>query len=606
MLLGVHGKNLPTKKSQGVIASNFLIGGMVAFFERKFDKAFAVKSPQEAQDIFGKQISSSIYGPDALAGFFANIAGIDATLYISSHVGHTGSAIDGVTASQNLPDQQVGPAVDVLKVQDAYESELGYGVSGNRTGVTVTNGTRYTSAILTTGTKDDLFVIVTTPGAFKVGDIIKVVATDGGGATVYKKVTAVDELTGKISFAGAFHASANAAATDVVTILGFRLRLWRKEITGVVSEVEPDLGSVWCSTEPECQEYYAPNIFAASKWVKVTRLVDAVPADPHLIFPADITTVTYPTNGADGTAPTTAAHWAHALSLMDGLPVRILCNPETTDAAIQKAIQTYCKAREDTPKVIVNWPSNQTKAQGLALGGAWLGSGDGLAIGWLHWLKVTDPFNPNVPNMYRAVPNVGHMLGYALQIIGTKGIHYAWCQKDVPLAGCTDVYGTQFTADQDRTDLSAVGVNCIQNLPGYGIIPRNSFALSSAEEFRHIQGPMLRDMIKVSAVDSLQGSENKPNTFARIVADKMAVLSFIRRLWLVGSTGNVPEGESLGQTINADGTATKFDQHYSLQADLVNNPQSEIQAGHRHIDGWITYPAEANTIEIGVGILLLS
>jgi hypothetical protein len=605
MMLGVHGKNLPTKKAQGVLASDFMVGGLIALFERKFDKAFPVKSPQEAQDIFGKQISSGIYGPDALAGFFANIAGVAATLYVSSHVGYTGSALDGVTASQDLVDQQVAP-VAVLKLQDAYQGELGYGVSGNRTGVTVTNGVRYTSAIMTTGAAADTWVYVTAPGAFKVGDIIKVVATGGGGATVYKKVTAVDELTGKVSFSGVFHATANAAAADVVTILGARIRLWRREVTGVVTEVEPELGAVWCTTEPECQAYYAPNVFASSKWVKVTRLTDAVPAIPSQIFPADVATVTYPANGADGTAPTTAAHWSRALTRMDGMPVRIICNPETSDAAIQKAMQTYCKAREDTPKLIVCWPSSQSKAQALVLGGNWLGSGDALAIGWLQWLSVVDPFNPNTPGMYRAVPNVGHLLGYAFQIMGTKGIHYAWCQKDAPLQGCADVYGTQFPNDQDRTDLSAVGVNCIQNLPGYGIIPRNSFALSSAEEYRHIQGPMLRDFIKVSAVDSLQASESKPNSFARIIADKMAVLSFIRRLWLVGSTGNVPEGESLGQTINDDGTATKFDQHYSLQADIVNNPRNLIQAGERHIDGWVTYPAEANTIEIGVGILLLS
>ena len=43
----------------------------------------------------------------------------------------------------------------------------------------------------------------------------------------------------------------------------------------------------------------------------------------------------------------------------------------------------------------------------------------------------------------------------------------------------------------------------------------------------------MRDFIKISTVDSLQTSENQPNSLARIREDAMAVLNFLYRLWEV-------------------------------------------------------------------------
>lgn len=599
-LLGVFGENLPTKKNRTVVASDFLIAGLVGFFERKFDKALLVQSPQDVQAAFGLQVDSSQYGWDAVAGFFANLAGVNAKLYIVSHVGYTGSAIDAVTASQNLAD---GTPASVFTISDAYKGELGYGTSGNRTGLTVTNGARHTTSIAQASAAGDTFVYVNAPAGFRIGDIIKVVATGAGGATVYKKLTGVDEATKKVSFSGAFHGSATPALNDAVTVLGFRLRVWRKLVSGLVQEVEPELGKVYCSSESEVTEFSAVNVFAQSSWIKVVRNA-TTPATPDKALPVDVATVVYPTNGAVGTVPTTAAHWSRTLTRFDNLPVRVIANCESTVETIQKAVETYCQSRNDNPKVIWNWPSNQTKAQLVIIGGTYQRSDAVLGAGFGQWLYVTDPFNTTPGAPYRAVPNVGHIIGLMMRVIGQRGIHYIPALKDAPIYGVIDVYGDQFPADVDRTDLSDYGVNCIQNLAGYGIIARNAFTSSTTLEFSFLNGLMMRDYIKVSAVDSLQASENTPNSLGRIKEDKMAVLSFLYRLWDVGSTGSVPTGETFGQLENVDGTFTTPTEHFEVRADIVNNPKSAVQAGERNIDVYFTYPAPAGSIRIGVGILL--
>jgi len=114
----------------------------------------------------------------------------------------------------------------------------------------------------------------------------------------------------------------------------------------------------------------------------------------------------------------------------------------------------------------------------------------------------------------------------------------------------------------------------------------------------------MRDYIKVSVVDSLQITENEPNTFDRIKQSRFAILSFLYGLWNSGSTGNVPPGETFGQSIDVNEDPTTPEDHFYVQADLINNPQASINAGERNLDSWFTYPAPSGSIKIGVGLWL--
>lgn len=600
--LGVYGDNLPTKKNLTVAPSDFSIGGLIAKFERAYDKSFVCNDIDELRTIFGSQVFSGQYGWDAAQGFFTNLAGISGKLIVKAHVGYTGSAIDAVSAFANLLDTAGSPQ-NTLKLTAGFQQTPEYGASGNRTGYQIVNGFRFGTAFDGAALPAATSAVLDSVAGIKVGDVMKFVLTSGGTATVYKKILTVTESTRTVTWSGVLHATVGAADGDVANVLGFQLKTFRKDTTGIVNEVETQLGQVWCTMEPEVADFYAPNVHSTNKWLVVEDLA-VVEASPEMTFPATVATTSYLTSGADGTSPSTAAHWSRDIAKMATDPIRFIANPETTDETIQKSLETAMQARSDKPKVIFNVASNQTKTQLIDIGHRFQRSDDVLGVICGHWLQVTDPFTVSPVAPPREIPNVGHIMGAWVRVIGAKGIHYVPAVKDNPLLGITGVVGDQFLDDNDRTDLAEAGVNCIQFVSGYGFVIRNFFTPSTKIEFRFANGILMREYIKVSAVDSLQSSENTPNSFARIKEDKMAIQSFMYRLWAVGSTGNVPTGETLGQIITADGGATTAEEHFEVKADAVNNPSSSVVAGERNLDVWFSYPAPAGSIKIGVGILL--
>jgi hypothetical protein len=599
---GIYGESLPTKKSKNVEPSDFLIGGIVGFFERKFIASFQIRNPEEFREIFGENVIETYYGWDSVSGFFANVVGVDAKLFVSSYVGNDGAGtVDAVVATGNAED---GAAADVLKIDAAYKANLEYGISGNRTGYTIEKGDRFTTASSATGTSSDLFILVDSVADVKNGDIIKVVATGGGGATVYKKVTSVDEGLGRINFTGAFDGAANIEVDDVVTVEGFRIKTYRKTLSGIVNEVDTELGESWCTLESDVTDYYVENVFANSKKISVTYLAPATGVGATY-FPAEVSTVTYLSSGADGTSPASSAYWTATLAALDEDPIRLLCNPETTDETVQKALETYCRGRNDLPKVLYNFPEDQTKSQLITRGNNFQRSDDVLGVIVANWFEKEDTFSTSLTAPKRKIPSCALTMGLWIRSMGTNGIHWVPAVASMPYFGVTDVVG-EISGDLDRTDIAQAGVNIIRNVRGTGIILKSFYTPSITKEFQFGNGIMMREYIKVSIIDSLELSLNEPNNYARIQASRSAVILFFNNLWRRGSTGNAPEGETFGQTFDPETSkSTKESDHYEVQADFINNPQSSIENGERNIDSWFTYPSPAGSIKIGVGLMLL-
>jgi len=509
----------------------------------------------------------------------------------------------GTTYIYNLdtPVDGVDP-VDSLQLDSAYLGELDYSESGNRTGYTLTNGARFTTAIKTTGAASDTYVICDAVAGMYVGDIIKIVATGGGTATVYKVITTIDESTGKISFSGAFHGSVNAVSGDVVTIPGIRLRVWRKSNSGIVSEVDADLGKVWCTFQAAVSDYYINNVFGNSKWIKATDLASISPLGTN--WPADVSTVTYLASGVNGTVPATDAHWAADLLAFNSSPVRMLCNPESSAMTIQKAGEVYCKGRYDTPKWIYTFPENQSKANTIKYGNQYQRSDEVAGEIVADWVGVSDPFASSSLAPDRYVPPSGHVMGAWIRTIATLGIHWIPAVYEIPLYGINSIERTTVYSDDDRTEINEAGVNLIQFVNGAGFLIDSFYSPSTAIEYMFGNAGLMKSYIMVSAVDSLTPKRNEPNSFDRIKEDKMAVLNFMLSLWYKGSTGNSPEGECFGRTFDSSGNPTKWSDHIIVQADAVNNPQSSIDAGNRNIYVYFTRPAAAGSIEVGVGMMI--
>ena len=502
--------------------------------------------------------------------------------------------------SEDVPSSTPVPT---LSISASYQGEAEYGVSGNRTAFKIESVVRYTTNIVGVVDELDTFAIVDSVIGIKVGDIVNILATGTTPTVISKKITAIDESLNKISWTGDFSTGLDAADNDVLEVPGFKIRTYRKSLSGIETEVETALGQIVCTMESEVADFYAPNVHASNKWIKVTDLADAGTLDET--FPS-VQPVTYLENGADGTSPSTSAHWQMDLTAFNGKPVRILGNPETVGVTIQKAGEVYCKGRDDTPFWIPAIEKNKTLAQLLVIGSGYQRSDDVLQVNVADWIGITDPFNSSAIAPDRYIPNMGAVMGAWIRTIATRGIHYIPATDEIILVGVNSLDNSNLgdVDDTVRTQLAEYGINIIQFVEGSGFRIRNFFTPSTAVEYEFANGLLMRNFIKVSAQNSLQSSENIPNSYNRIKSDRDAVRTFMYKLWFNGSTNSVPEGETFGIQENPDGSVTTFEDHVEVKADAVNNPLTSINRGERNIQVYFTFPTPAGSIKIDVGIML--
>jgi hypothetical protein len=187
--------------------------------------------------------------------------------------------------------------------------------------------------------------------------------------------------------------------------------------------------------------------------------------------------------------------------------------------------------------------------------------------------------------------------------IANNGLHVVPAVANVTIKGVNAVEGDTLLNDDNRTLVAQAGVNVIQNLPSQGIRIMNFFTPSTSTVYQYANGILLRNYIKISTIDSLGVDVNEPNSIGRIREGKMAILQFGQKLWDRGSTGSVPTGETFGQYEKADGTLTKFDDHFQVTADATNNDITSIQAGNRNYFIYLSFPTPAGSILIGTGLL---
>jgi len=596
--LGVWGQNNPTKKERSVTQADFSIAGIYGKFERKYGKPFAVRDTNDALAIFGPQTDSGAYGWDAMNGFFANLAGVRGTLWVASFAG-TGA----VQANLSLSDQQASPLA-TLKLSAAYQGEDEYGVAANRTGFKLAGGAIFSSSVTTlpTGTGDTArnMVLASVVGC-KVGDVLQLSKT---GYSEYHFITAVDEGAKKVTWTDTDYAGTGTAADYTAAVMGFQIKTYRKDIKGVVSEVDTQLGKKWLTFNANDPDKYVDTVFAASSYLKATKLTPATPPAADKIFPADVTTVTYLASGTDGTAPASVSDWNTVYALMDNIPVRMLANVETSNASYQAALEVYCVNRADNPVAfLVGQFDMSTKALVIAAGQGFQRSDEVDAVFTHNWIGVSDPFSTSAAAPNRAVPNAGHLMGEWISSISTYGIHSSPARRVISIKGANEVFGYQALDDDDRTDLAEAGANVLQLVTGRGIVLRNLFTPSTAPEFKNATAVIQRNLYKVSIVDSLQDSENTPNDIGHVREDRMAVIQFMHRQWQYGSTGSVKEGETFGQYEKEDGTLSSESDAYEVIADASNNPVASLQAGERNVDLYFQSPTPAASIRIGVGLI---
>lgn len=605
---GVYGDNLPAKKTQNVTASNFQIAGLIGNAKRQYLVPFKITKIEEYNLIFGSQENPANYMPDTVKGFFDNAAGTDASLYVQTLTGYdTGTpAVDAVAAFAEKAD--AGLDADAYLLEAAYLSNLQYGAAGNRTGYKFTQVARFeTLAAATVAATGVSIATLDSVIDITVGDIIKFI-TNAGADDVYKIITAVDQTARTVSWTGDFETAPAAGETlaldDPVEIPGFTVQIYNKSLDGRVVEVDEEKGKIICSSESAVSKYYVNNIFADHNYILITE--QSASTLEERLPPADASIV-YLTSGAEGTAVVSEAALSFFLAKLDTSPIRMLHYPESINETLQKSIITYSLGRVgDNPIVIVSLAENRSKSQMITAGNNYQVSDFAPAVIINNWLEITDPFNSSPSAPKRNIPAGGHVMGAWVRSISQLGIHYIPATQATTLRGLDGVVGDQLLNATDRTEVLAVGVNVIQQLTGIGFKIASFSTISADIAYFFANIIIFRNFIKVSVVDSLQSSENTPNTFERITGNASVIQDFMLSLWDFGSTGSVPAGETFGQTFDENGNPSSPGDHIQVIADPTNNPQkTSINLGQQNYAIYFSGPTPAGSIRISVGLLLL-
>jgi hypothetical protein len=497
--LGVYGENLPTRRDRSVQPADFSIAGIIGFFGRQYEKPYQVQNAAEAQAVFGEQFDAATYGWDALTGFFANLAGERGSIYVLSPKG-TSAGQASTTISSNL------------LIQAAYQGENAYGAWNNLISVKLTRVNGFAASLTAAATSAT--VSVDSVAGFKIGDQVILNTTT---TTVYT-VAAINAATKQLTLS----TTLTGAVGNTLSVVAYNLQVFVRSRTGEVVEVEAGLGKTLVTLNQNDPAKFIGTVFKQSSYIKVTESADITSVI------ADSTTAVYLTGGTNGTLPTT--NYANYLPLFNGVPVRMLANPETPNFSVQQEVEAYCKSREDNPIVFYTGPAGVVAKAALIKHGNSLQRMDEVDGVYVHnWLKVADPFS-TTDVAVRIVPNCGHLMGQWMRSIARNGVHSSPARKNVPVLGVIEPVGFTAQDDLDRTALADAGVNVIQNIRGVGIVLRNLFALSTSPEYRFANALMQRNFIKMSCVAALQGSENSPNNIGEVEKDRVIIINFMHRL----------------------------------------------------------------------------
>lgn len=603
--LGISGENRETQTSTQIQPSVFDQAGLVGRFRRQYAVTFEITKQllSEASVIFGEELAA-FFGRDSIDGFFKNSDG--GRLFVKSHQGNDGVVVDAVVSSATIID---GSSADTLKQEFAYKEELSFGVVGDSTARQITNGARYTTAAAATAipaaTSIQLDAIGGAKGV-KVGDIIEVNLTGGDTKTVFHKILTVDESAQTVTFTGPLNTTSETLLIgDEINVIGFRIQMFLKNSKGVVTEVEKDLGLVFCTMEPEVADFFVENVHKENRFSKWTDQGSA--SVLNLSFPVDDSAPVFMTGGSDGTSPTVLAHHKFNHAAFDNDPIRMWTNSDTTLKAVFDEMEVYIKGRSKTdfPEVIVNTQGNLTKAALIALGRSHQTSdGEGsfkIIVG--SRVEKPDQFNNSPIAPPRQIPSVGHQMGAWVRAIRVLGIHEVPAVPQIVLRGLSGVVENQKFSDDDRTDLAEAGINIIQQTSG-GIRIRNWFTPSNLPEFAHGNAQVMRNLIRESIKEAITPNENEPNVFSNVKSMKDSMQAFMFNLHRQGSNQRVPEGETFGQLFDeATGEAQAVEELFEVIVDPSNNPNAQLKLGNRNGDILFQRPTPTGSIIIAVGLI---
>jgi uncharacterized protein len=223
--------------------------------------------------------------------------------------------------------------------------------------------------------------------------------------------------------------------------------------------------------------------------------------------------------GDDGTGDITASRYAGAvtsdgrtgLHALDTVTVNMLCLPGRTTPDYFAPAITYCD-RNDAFFVADGLgsidPDFQVSADEVRQAVEGLPTVSKNAALFYPWVEVADPVGVG-RNPRRLVPPSGHVAGIMARTDLSRGVWKAPAGIEAVVNGALDLQHRLVDADQDL--LNPIGVNCLRQLPGSGIVTWGSRTLAPDPEWRYISVRRTGLFLKASIRRGLQWAVFEPN-----------------------------------------------------------------------------------------------
>jgi len=392
------------------------------------------------------------------------------------------------------------------------------------------------------------------------------------------------------------NAAISGAASSTVKTINFDLKVYRKNMVGVLEEVE---NWKYLSMSPSVSTYFESvlnNAFRGSEHIYVSNLLPTYSGDYLKGLPvSNLVPINLSSGGADGTLPSNN-DWNVLCSDFDIFDIRHLCNPESVSKSVNDFGENYCKSRGDCIWYS-NLPSNQSFEELKVLGSEYVVSSDSYRMNNAQWLQVYDPIGVGIEPTIN-VPNVGHIMGHVIYWLTKYGYQRVPAGVQEAIKGVTGVFGDQILDDNKRTILADLGINLIQFVPGSGICLRNGRMGSTNRAYKWYNQIFMRLYYKKTFVQSFKDLENVESGEALL----SQIFNAVRNYLLVDYNGtNVRTGKKPAFLRTA---GSKFDDVVTIICDASNNKLEDVLAGNVNVHIYFTPPPPAESIEIGVGISL--
>ncbi len=253
--------------------------------------------------------------------------------------------------------------------------------------------------------------------------------------------------------------------------------------------------------------------------VRATGLVGNSPANPDLRPALTGDSPVRLLGGDDGSGPITAARYAGGvtadgrtgLHALDTVTVNLLALPGRTTADYLAPAMAYCDradvflVTDGIGSVDVDFEVTADEVRQAVEGMPSVSRNAGL---FYPWIEVADPVGIG-RNPRRFVPPSGHVAGIMARTDVTRGVWKAPAGIEAVVNGAVDLQHRLIDADQDL--LNPIGVNCIRQFPGAGIVTWGARTLSADPEWRYISVRRTGLFLKASIKRGLQWAVFEPN-----------------------------------------------------------------------------------------------